>query len=77
MYAIRQFIEVKNNSFNVILPDDFKAKKVEVIIMSSEESLEIPDWQKKEAIRRLDLYKSNPKSALSFDQVMDEIENEL
>ena len=77
MNAIRQFIEVKNNTFNVILPKDFKAKVVEVIIMPSDNSLDIPNWQKTEAIRRLDLYKSNPKSALDFDQIMDEIESEL
>lgn len=74
MNAIRQFIDVKNNSFNVKLPKDFKADRVEVIIMPSESSIEIPQWQKIEAIRRLELYKTNPKSALDFDQVMNEIE---
>jgi hypothetical protein len=32
MNAIRQFIDVKNNSFNVLLLDDFKASQAEVII---------------------------------------------
>lgn len=76
MDAIRQFIDVKNNSFSVLLPDDFKADRVEVIIFPSETN-DIPQWQKTEAIRRLEIYKNNPKSALDFDQVMDEIEQGL
>ena len=76
MNAIRQFIDVKNNSFNVILPEDFKASRVEIIIIPSEIS-EIPQWQKTEAIRRLEIYKSNSKAVLDFDEVMDQIENDL
>ena len=76
MDAIRQFIDVKNNSFSVLLPDDFKANRVEVIIFPSEPN-DIPQWQKTEAIRRLEIYKNNPKAALDFDQVMDEIEQGL
>jgi hypothetical protein len=76
MNAIRQFIDVKNNSFNVSLPDDFKASRVEVIILPSEQN-DVPQWQKTEALRRLEIYKNNPKSALDFDQVMDEIEQGL
>ena len=38
---------------------------------------EIPQWQKTEALRRLEIYKNNPKSAQDFDQVMDEIEKDL
>lgn len=76
MDAIRQFIDVKNNSFSVSLPDDFKASRVEVIILPSELN-DIPQWQKTEAILRLEIYKNNPKSALDFDQVMDEIEQGL
>jgi Putative addiction module component len=76
MNAIRQFIDVKNNSFQVSLPDDFKASRVEVIILPSEQS-DVPQWQKTEALRRLEIYKNNPKSALDFDQVMDEIEQGL
>jgi hypothetical protein len=76
MNAIRQFIDVKDNSFNVLLPDDFKASRVEVIILPSEPN-EIPQWQKTEAIRRLEIYKTNNESALDFDQVMDGIEKSL
>lgn len=76
MDAIRQFIDVKNNSFSVLLPDDFNADRVEVIIFPSEPN-DIPQWQKTEATRRLEIYKNNPKSALDFDQVMDKIEQGL
>lgn len=76
MNAIRQFIDVKNNSFNVLLPDDFKANRVEVIIIPSELD-DIPQWQKIEALRRLEIYKNNPDSALDFDQVMDKIDQVL
>jgi hypothetical protein len=76
MDAIRQFIDVKNHTFQVTLPDDFKASRVEIIILPSEAN-EIPEWQKTEALRRLEIYKDNPKSALDFDQVMDEIELDL
>ena len=38
---------------------------------------DIPQWQKNEAISSLEIYKSNSKSALDFDQVMDEIEKDL
>lgn len=37
MNAIRQFVEVKDHSINVILPKDFSAKRVEVIILPNEE----------------------------------------
>ena len=76
MNAIRQFIEVKNNSFNFLLPEDFKASRVEIIIMPSEVT-EIPQWQKTEALRRLKIYKTNPEVVLDFDKVMDQIENGL
>ena len=38
---------------------------------------DIPQWQKNEAISSLEIYKSNSKSALDFDQVIDEIEKDL
>ena len=76
MKAIRQFIDVNNHTFNVLLPNDFTAKRVEVIILPSL-SDEIPQWQKTESLRRLAIYKNDPSTALDFDQLMDEIEMEL
>ena len=37
MEAIRQILDVKNNSLKISLPDDFKASKVEVIVLPIEE----------------------------------------
>ena len=52
MNAIRQFIEVKNNSFTVVLPKGFTAKTVEVIIMPTAENNSIPEWHKKIVLDR-------------------------
>lgn len=46
MEAIRQIITVKNHSVTVILPDDFKADEVEVIIFPIQSNeYKIPQWQ--------------------------------
>jgi Putative addiction module component len=77
MDAIRQFVDVKDHSFQVSLPKTFNARRVEVIILPSEIEDDIPQWQKTEVLRRLELYKKDPSAALDFDQVMDEIEKDL
>ena len=41
MEAIRQIMDVKNNSLNINLPKDFKANKVEVIVLPIEEKSNI------------------------------------
>lgn len=33
MQALRQILDVKNHSLNIHLPDDFNAKRVEIIIL--------------------------------------------
>jgi hypothetical protein len=38
MEAIRQIVQVKNNLLEIRLPDSFKANKVEVIVLSIEET---------------------------------------
>ncbi len=38
---------------------------------------EIPQWQIDEVRERTEKYLKNPESALDFDEVMKEIENEL
>ena len=78
MDAIRQFVDVKDHSFQVSLPKSFNARRVEVIILPSEmQEDDIPQWQKTESLRRLELYKKDPSSALDFDKAMDEIEKDL
>ena len=37
MQALRQIVDVKNHSLNILLPNYFKADKVEVIVLSIEE----------------------------------------
>ncbi|HDR51687.1 MAG TPA: hypothetical protein ENN90_08735 [Mariniphaga anaerophila] len=37
MEAIRQIVNVKNKALKINLPDDFEAKKVEVIILTVED----------------------------------------
>ena len=53
MNAIRQYIEVKNNTFQVMLPESFTAKTVEVIIMPVDENSTIPEWHKELVAERL------------------------
>jgi len=36
MQALRQIVNIKNNSLHVVLPVDFKADKVEIIILPIE-----------------------------------------
>jgi hypothetical protein len=40
MQALRQIVNVKDNSFNIVLPEGFKADKVEVIVLLIEEPKE-------------------------------------
>lgn len=37
MEALRQIVDVKNHKINIVLPRDFSAEKVEVIILSVDE----------------------------------------
>lgn len=77
MNAIRQFYEVKNNSFNVVLPEGFNAEKVEVIIMPSEKQGDIPQWHKDILDERLKHFLENPDDAMDFDSFCDSLEKEL
>lgn len=72
MNAIRQFIDVKNNSFSVVLPEGFNAKTVEVIIMPTEEDINIPEWQKEIVLERI----KNPQKLVNAFDMIDELEKE-
>jgi hypothetical protein len=72
MKAIRQFIEVKNNSINVVLPEGFTAKTVEVIIMPIVENDTIPDWHKEIVLERI----KNPQTPVDALEMIDELEKE-
>jgi hypothetical protein len=76
MDAIRQFIDVKDHTFQVILPDNFTASRVEIIILPSEEVL-LSDGTKKMLDNRLEEYYKNPNDVYDFDQLLEELENEI
>jgi hypothetical protein len=75
MDAIRQFIDVKDNTFQVILPDSFTASRVEIIVFPSEEVLS--NGTKKMLDNRLEEYYKNPNDVYDFDQLLEELENEI
>ena len=75
MNAIRQFIEVKNNSFVVTLPEGFTASRVEVIIMPLEVDDDIPQWQKDIVLERIEAIKQNPDLLIDEEQFWKDIEN--
>lgn len=78
MEAIRQTVKVKNNQINIILPDDFNAEEVDVIILPSQNNdFVIPEWQMNEVRERSAKFHKNPETGLDFDEAMKEIENDL
>lgn len=77
MDAIRQTVKVKNHTINVILPDNFIAEEVDVIILPSSAKYEIPQWQIDQVRERSKKYLKNPESRTNIDDFIKEIENEL
>lgn len=78
MEAIRQILTVKNNTVTVILPDDFTADKVEVIILPIEDNeYTVPQWQIDQVRERTEKYLKNPKNATDIDDFLKQIEDEL
>lgn len=78
MEAIRRTIKVNNHSISIILPDNFIAEEVDVIILPVEKKeYTIPQWQIDQVRERTDKYLKNPESAANIDDFLKEIENEL
>jgi hypothetical protein len=78
MNAIRQFVEVKNHTFTIVLPDDFDASSVEVIILPKQQNkMELSDETKIVLDSRLNDYMQNPDEVKDFDLLLDELEQEL
>jgi hypothetical protein len=78
MEAIRQTVKVKNHTISIILPDNFNADEVDVIILPSEKKeYSIPQWQIDQVRERTENYLKNPESATEIDDFLKEIENEL
>ena len=74
MKAIKQIIDVENHTFTVVLPKDFTAKRVEVIILPSNPEDDIPEWQKKESERRYNEYLQNPEIAILNEDFMKKLD---
>lgn len=78
MEAIRQTVKVKNNTISIVLPEDFNAEFVDVIVLPSQDKeYSIPQWQIDEVRERTIEYFKNPSIALDFDDVMKDLENDL
>ena len=78
MEAIRQTVKVKNNTISIVLPDDFNAEFVDVIVLPShDKEYSIPQWQIAEVRERTIEYFKNPSIALDFDDVMKDLDNDL
>lgn len=78
MNAIRQFVEVKNHTFTIVLPDDFDASTVEVIILPKQQNkIELSDETKALLDSRLNDYLQNTDEVNDFDLLLDELEQEL
>lgn len=78
MEAIRQTVKVKNHTINIILPDDFNADLVDVIILPSQNNeYSIPQWQINEVRERTEKYLKNPENVTDIDDFLKEIENDL
>lgn len=75
MNVIRQFIEVKNNTFSIVLPEGFTASRVEVIILASEVEDDIPQWQKDIVLARVAAIKQNPALLIDEEQFWKDIED--
>lgn len=78
MEAIRQTLKVKNHTINIILPDDFNADLVDVIILPSQNNeYFIPQWQIDEVRERTEKYLKNPENVTDIDEFLKEIDDDL
>jgi len=78
MEAIRQTLKVKNHTINIILPDDFNADLVDVIILPSQNNeYSIPQWQIDEVRERTEKYLKNPENVTDIDEFLKEIDDDL
>ena len=77
MEAIRQTVKVKNHTINIILPDNFNADEVDVIILPSEKKeYSIPKWQIDQVRERTENYLKNPENVTDINDFLKEIDND-
>ena len=74
MQAIKQIIDVENHTFTIVLPKDFTAKRVEVIVLPSSPEDDIPQWQQEESERRYKEYIENPEIAILNEDFMKKLD---
>ena len=72
MQALRQIIEVKNHSLNILLPERFTTNKVEVIVLSVEE----PTVQKNSIAKLRGKLNLSDKQHEDFQQYVKDSRNE-
>ena len=77
MNAIRQFINVEDNSFQVTLPEGFNAKKVEVIIIPSDNDSTVGEDLRNLLEVRLKDYENHPDEMLDFNVLLHYLVDEL
>lgn len=78
MEAIRRTVKVNNHTINIILPDNFTAEEVDVIILPSQNAeFKIPQWQIDEVRERTEKYLKNPGNTTDIEDFLKEIENEV
>jgi hypothetical protein len=81
MEALRKIVSVKNRKITIVLPDDFDANEVEVIIFPSDKSdtseYNVPQWQIDRVRERTENYLNNPDDVTHIDDFLKEIEGEL
>ncbi|GGC86204.1 hypothetical protein GCM10011508_11830 [Flavobacterium lutivivi] len=78
MEAIRQTVKVKNHQINIVLPDEFDADFVDVIILPSQNNeYSIPQWQIDEVRERTEKYLKNPENVTDIEDFLKEIDNDL
>jgi hypothetical protein len=72
MQALRQILDVKDNRVSILLPADFKAGKVEVIVLPFDESASHPSIKNSERFSGA----ISEKTAQKLHQHINEIHNE-
>ena len=77
METIIKTVRVKNNQILVTLPKNFNEQDVQVVISTSLQEIEIPEWHIDIVKNRQKIYKENPSSALDFYELIKKYDNDI
>jgi hypothetical protein len=69
MQALRQIVNVKDNFLHIVLPDDFKADKVEIIVLPVKEQNKMRNSERFSGA-------ISPKTAEKLHKHLNEVRNE-